>query len=60
MVDKENSFEMQAEGHQFGGFKTDLMKAITKADHSNLKKLNAGFPELVKEYCKFAGLDLIN
>ena len=38
-----------------GGFQTALMKAIERADHINLAKLEKEYPDIVKAYREFAG-----
>ena len=55
-VNARNDFHALFNGYgDFGSFKTALMKTISNADLSNLKRLKSGFPVLVNEYLVFQG-----
>ena len=48
--------DWQKEYNFAGNFQSALMRTIELADRGNLSKLNLGFPDFVKDYCKFAGI----
>jgi len=39
-----------------GGFQTAIMKAIERADITNLAKLHNEYPEIVEAFRKFSGI----
>ena len=49
--------DWQKEYAYAGSFLTALMRAIELADHINLSKLEKEFPDIVKAYRKFRGVD---
>jgi len=47
-----------SENSAVGGFHHALIEAISRADLSNLRKIEHGFPELVEAYNAWIGGDL--
>ena len=51
--------DWEKEYNYAGSYQTSIMRACELADMENLEKLNTIYPEIVKAYRKFAGLDRI-